>query len=319
LTAYSNPPGSTDDLLKEFSPKYSLAFEEITEKVASISNPELREAQIAELWLTKDRGGMLAEAVQNYRSFQTRVLSGTEGGLFELGRFTYSPNANSGNIIASEEDQSAFTTSSASLNLSIKEADRLYALFEELHKRDALSEVRTLEEQRRDDWEEYIANGGDPDRARREAYDSCLTSLRDANLRVFGSGDLLLKRVSKLFFVDTLSETVLSEIPRSEALNLETQHWRGLPTPKIASNSAELYWVRDDRPAADEQKGPSKDAQAPNEFKGQPEPEQTDGNNLVSPASTENRVDQVHSPASMTRPVRPPELARSWMERPAEP
>lgn len=62
LTAYSNPPGSTDDLLKEFSPKYRLAFEEITEKVASISNPELREAQIAELWLTKDRGGIAGGA-----------------------------------------------------------------------------------------------------------------------------------------------------------------------------------------------------------------------------------------------------------------
>ncbi len=258
-----------DTLLMKYSHQYSAAYQSVSEKTNSISDPQLRATAISDAWSQYDdktRASWLTEARANFKQHQSELLSGNADKLFEIGRigfvqrnfdnfggmvvgnemgdnvcypesrdgFAWIKNKDGDRLVEMCLGPTSIILSPVAIKLSIASLDDIRKRFDSHSSADVQACVDALYARNRDVVEKEIADSGLPrDQAMAQAMEegrqSCLPQVRE-NLRVLAQGDLLHKQITSVFIMDYQTEDVLAEIPSTDVVPLAGEFRWETPT-----------------------------------------------------------------------------------------
>jgi hypothetical protein len=215
MAALRKPDG--DELLKEFSDDYNSKVQEIETKVASISDPDLRNRIRSAQWSDVDKDKFQEQANMKFLQTRLAVFQKLRDDWFEIGHVEY-PSTNVLQI-ESVDASLLILEGGGTIAIDVVSMDQIYSRFR-VAAHDGI-EAEALHD--RSGWDEQGNFGVNTDpEAVANSEKQAEVTVRDKRLVLVGQGDLVAHRIDKLMLVDYDTETILAEFPAASlhAVNL---------------------------------------------------------------------------------------------------
>lgn len=230
-----NGEASDDGLLKRYSTQYTATEQSITAKTNGISDPKLRETALSDEWNRVEdqtRANWLREAKTNFKQFQSKFFSENADKLFEVGRIS-PKEPNSDTCYSESRDGFSWVTGKGQeRTLALCHADTTFVggIGLKISVADLDNLLRKFDTNRQTQMEACIndlfAKSGmsrpsAPQGAVEEARASCFPENRKY-LSVLAEGNVLDKRIAKVYVMDYETEDVLAELSPSDVVPLKS-------------------------------------------------------------------------------------------------